>query len=167
MVNWAIPFLLAACLVFGIGASNIQVAILGDSGLVSKTLGFVQNLPGFYIAALAAIATFQNSDMTKPMPGVPPTGIIVHNGEESRQPFTRRLFLSSMFAYLTALSIILTVFGIAILALGDPIRTELAEWLRRPAKAALAFVFIGLAAQLLTVTMWGIYYLGERLHIPD
>ncbi|GAW86486.1 hypothetical protein bplSymb_SCF02805P001 [Bathymodiolus platifrons methanotrophic gill symbiont] len=49
-----------------------HISLYADSGMISKILNFVQVLPGFYIAALAAIATFNRIDIDKIMPSPAP-----------------------------------------------------------------------------------------------
>lgn len=167
MVNWVAPLLIAA-IAIGIGSSaKDPIDVFGTNGMLSRLLGFAQSLPGFYIAALAAIATFNNRDMLRLMPGTPPVGTVVYNGYPERVPMTRRRFLSSMFAYLTALSIGLTLLAIALLTIAEPAKSLLpAAWLPF-AKAGVTYVFMVLLCQMVTITLWGLYYLGDRLHTPD
>lgn len=162
--------------------------VFGPSGMIDKTLGFLQSLPGFYIAALAAIATFNNIDMLKLMPGEPPTMTVVHNGGHEVVKLTRRRFLSAMFAYLTTVSIFLTIISIAALTVGMPLKEILTNTslslpaamtkLHLPSSVDLAclvsplrfvglFLYLGLICQMLLITLWGLFYLGERVHTPD
>lgn len=168
-VNWWVP-IIASCMVVAVVGlvAKTTVDVWGASGVISRFLGFVQNLPGFYIAALAAIATFNSESMQKIMPGTPPTMDIPHNGAIMVQmKLTRRLFLSSMFAYLTALSLLLTIAAISGLAVADSVKATLPVYLYPWLKSAATMIYLMLAAQLLTVTFWGLYYLGERLHLAD
>lgn len=149
-------------------AAKTTVDVWGASGAINRFLGFVQNLPGFYIAALAAIATFSSESMQNLMPGTPPTMDIPHNsGINKNTPLTRRLFLSSMFAYLTALSMLLTIAAILGLAIAEPIKAAFPVYFYPWLKFAATMAYLVLVAQLLTVTFWGLYYLGERLHMAD
>jgi len=166
-INWVTPALISGALVLVAHFMKGDIAVFGDSGAVSRTLSFLQSLPGFYIAALAAVATFANPDMQKLMPGTPPTISILYNGKAAVVQLTRRRFLSSMFAYLTALSIILTVVAIGAVSLATPLREMVDIWWHPWLKGAFSFFFFGFGIQLLVVTMWGIYYLGERVHTPD
>lgn len=166
-VNWIAPLVIAA-VILGIGASaENPIDVFGVNGMLSRLLGFAQSLPGFYIAALAAIATFNNRDMLKLMPGVPPEGTIYYGGHKQRVKMTRRRFLSSMFAYLTALSIGLTLLAIALLTIAEPVKSLLpVTWLPF-AKAGVTYFFMVFLCQMVTITLWGLYYLGDRLHTPD
>ena len=42
-------------------------------------------------------------------------------------------------------------------------RLSLHNWF----KGVFSFIFFGFSFQLLVITMWGIFYLGERVHTPD
>ena len=91
--DWVIPFLLTAfflviCLIF-VDYDNY----FSSSGLISKFLDFVEILPGFYIAALAAIATFQRNDIDQHMPNPAPKLNIKIKGKDQNIELTRRRFL--------------------------------------------------------------------------
>ena len=167
IISWIVPALISA-LIVGAGTFIKQnIDVFGANGLISRMLGFVQSLPGFYIAALAAIATFNNRDMLKLMPGVPPEGTVDYNGFPERVPMTRRRFLSSMFAYLTALSIVLTLLAVGMLTVAEPFKTALPPACYLFIKCAITYVFLLFACQMVTVTFWGLYYLGDKLHTPE
>lgn len=167
VINWVFPGLLSGILVLTCALLIPTAQLFGDTGAVARTLGFIQSLPGFYIAALAAVATFNSPDMLKLMPGVTPTISVLYNGAPTQVPLTRRRFLSSMFAYLTALSVVLTLVAIGALCVSSQVGSALPPASHGALKAAFAFMFFGFVFQLTTVTLWGIFYLGERIHTPD
>lgn len=84
--------------------------ISGSTGLVAGLVGFIANLPGFFIAALAAVATFNKNDIDELMAN-PPKIEIIHHGNPLMVEMTRRRFLCVLFSYLTAISIIIVVLG--------------------------------------------------------
>lgn len=145
----------------------MPVDVFGSAGFLSKILGFVQSLPGFYIAALAAIATFNNSDMDKLMPGKPPEAKIIYNGHLQSVPLTRRRMLSMLFSFLTAESLVLTIFAIGATTLAQPIKDLVPIYLHGGFKIVFSFLYLTFVMQMFVVTMWGLYYLGERIHTPD
>ena len=119
-VNWIVPVFFAlltgGCWLVPVALDYFHFLtpqsadIWSTSGLISRLQGFVQNLPGFYTAALAAVATFGGESMLKIMPGKAPRLRFLVEGKMTRGlELNRRLFMSSMFAYLTLLSFILTV----------------------------------------------------------
>ncbi len=167
IINWILPIILAA-IVTSIGFfTSEKIDVFGSSGLISRLLGFIQSLPGFYIAALAAIATFNNKDMLKPMPGTPPIGTVVYNGYPERIPMNRRRFLSSMFAYLTVLSIGLTLLAVAFLTVAPSVKDVVSPEKCQVLKSAATYIYVVFVCQMVSVTLWGLYYLGDRLHTPD
>src|SRR5690554_2636924 len=81
-VDWLYPVVLAtlsAALIVILRKWG-PVPLYGNEGLIEKILGFVQVLPGFYIAALAAIATFNKLYIDKTMPAPAPKIDIMING---------------------------------------------------------------------------------------
>lgn len=169
-IDWLLPMVLSLFCTIVVVIANKRGGgvVFGDTGLTAKVLGFVQNLPGFYIAALAAIATFNRSDIDRHMPEPAPVMAISLRGTSTRIKLTRRRFLCAMFAFLTAESILLTLLAIGGIFIADPVRGLLAnETARMAAKYAFVFAFLTLFWQMLVASFWGLYYLGERLHQPD
>lgn len=165
-VNWVVPFIVAIFLV-SLFSWGVRADFFSGNGLLSKLLGFLQSLPGFYIAALAAISTFNNPDMLKPMPGDTPTMKVLYGGGLEVVRLTRRRFLSAMFAYLTALSIFLTLAAIFGLGIAQPIKDLLPATVHEIVRFLAGSVFFLFVGQMVCVTLWGLFYLGERIHTPD
>jgi hypothetical protein len=166
-INWVIPTLLSLACTFVLYKLVPATNLLSDNGFVSRVLGFVQSLAGFYMAALAAIATFNNTDMDRFMPGTPPTMGIIYKGELETIKLTRRRFLSSMFAYLTLISVLLTLVSIAALAIGLNIPKWLDGQWNWTMRLTFLFGYTLTIAQMICITVWGLFYLGERIHTPD
>lgn len=165
--NWVLPFLLSMAIAGALFSVNGLVDVFSANGLLAKLLSFIQTLPGFYLAALAAIATFDNPDMSKLMPGVPPVMNVIHNGVLTEIKLSRRRFLTSMFAFLTASSILLTLIVTSGLVSVDLVKSLFDQKFYALVKLLFSFSFFFLFFQLLTVTLWGLFYLGERIHTPD
>lgn len=158
--DWLIPAILTGLTIAPLAWLSDLPAVVGDDGLLASITGFVENLPGFFIAALAAVATFNKHDIDQLMNN-PPKVSIMYQGTRIMVEMTRRRFLCVLFSYLTATSIFIVIcfyLGKAIGAGGDD--TQLLGW-----GAALAYFFI--FWQMITATLLGLYYLGERLHTPD
>jgi cation transporter-like permease len=166
-INWWLPgglaLLVASASVFG----GVQLRLFGAEGLVQLLLGFVQTLTGFYLAALAAMATFDSPSMDRPMPGTPPVMQVKHNGELTEVDATRRRFLCSMFSYLTASSFAFTVVSIVIIATASGIKSLLNPDASLVLRSALMLGYLFAVAQMTTITFWGLYYMGERVHTDD
>lgn len=103
------------------------------------------------------------------MPGEAPTLRILHNGELTPQPIslTRRRLLCVMFAFLTVASVVLTVMAIGSLTVAPLIKDLLPTQLYAPAKLVFSGLYLLLFFQMLCVTMWGLFYIGERMLTPD
>lgn len=166
IVDWLFPTVLTALSLAIIFAAKHQGAlqILGESGLINKINTFVQVLPGFYIAALAAIATFNKPEMDLTMSN-PPTMKIFSNGQWATIDLTRRRFLSSMFAFLSASSVLLILLSIGIQLL-SPFLVSLLP--KSETKACITYAFLALYLmifwQIIVTTLWGLFYLGEKSH---
>jgi hypothetical protein len=177
-VNWIIPSLIAigtgTCWLIPSTLDNLgfltphPTDIWGTDGLVSKIQGFVQNLPGFYTAALAAVATFGGNDMLKVMPGkAPKMRFLVEGKLTAGLELSRRLFLSSMFAYLTVLSFLLTIGAAIGLTVAPAVKSAMLPSAIPFASAFAMSTYTLFFAQMLTITGWGLYYLGEKMHLSD
>lgn len=165
-VNWVLPALLTALAVAGLWLLKTPVNIFGAQGLLERLLGFVQTLAGFYIAALAAVSSFNSPHLDRAMPAPAPTMYIKYNGVLQSVTATRRRFLTSMFAYLTALSIVLSLAAMAVLVIAPAIKLEWPDAAIQLHWIGL-FVFLFALFQMASVTFWGLFYLGERMLTPD
>ncbi|WMN55858.1 hypothetical protein NI390_02185 [Vibrio fluvialis] len=126
--------------------------------LIKDINGFLGNLPGFFIAALAAIATFGNARIDKEVKGVR-VKLKDATGEYKPFPVSRRRFLSSMFSYLTSMSFLIVIgTHIALRVSFDGVEVQqLMNWVGFS-------IFFFVVWQLLLTSFLGLYYLGERLH---
>lgn len=168
-VDWLYPLALAflsTAVIFFFRAFG-YVSLFEDDGLLDKILNFVSVLPGFYIAALAAIATFNKTDIDKTMPAPAPKLDIVIQGKNIAIELTRRRFLCSMFAFLTAESLILIVVAIFGQLLYFPAKAVIPDTSQAWVSAFSTFLFLALFWQMIVASFWGLYYLGDRLHQPD
>jgi len=158
--DWLIPILLTGASWLVLGQFSGISHLTGSEGLLAKITDFVENLPGFFIAALAAVATFNRHDIDRVMKN-PPKVKIMYQGNAGFVDMTRRRFLCVLFSYLTAASIFLVIgYQIAsAIAKGSQIGPEV-QWF-----FVLTYFFI--FWQMITATLLGLFYLGERLHTPD
>ena len=168
-VDWLYPFILAiisAALIFGAKRLG-PVSLYADGAMIAKILGFIQGLPGFYIAALAAIATFNRTDIDKTMPAPAPKIDIMVQGRSVAIELTRRRFLCSMFAFLTAESFVIIVLAIFAQSLYTPLKAFIHDSLQIWASGLFILIFFLLFWQMIIASFWGLFYLGDRLHQPD
>ncbi|WP_282077165.1 hypothetical protein [Epibacterium ulvae] len=133
-------------------------------------------LPGFFIAALAAVSTFQRPEMDVAMPEPCPTIEIRIDGKYLPYDVTRRMFLSYLFSYLTILTFLIVLCGEIIIALSPSI-AEFSCSLSQASQYADIFILLGKMLTLGVFTFWsasvfvtmlhGIYFMSEKMHQPD
>lgn len=151
------------------GLLPVPLALVGDKSIAGYLLPFFSSLPGFFIAALAAVVAFNNEDLDGEVSGV--SAKITVNDETEWLPISLRVFLCYLFAYLTIVSflgfffcmlgIILAPNVVLIVAKASPeFSASIIEGLR--------FVFLGgmafASGTLIFCTVQGLYFLAERVH---
>ncbi|MBK8158741.1 MAG: hypothetical protein IPK59_08235 [Rhodospirillaceae bacterium] len=149
---------------------------LGEGSVLEQIQSLIQLLIGFFIAALAAIATFDEKSLDCLMEGTPATlkQPDPYQGRPTDNPLTRRQFLCFLYGYLSFLSFALYL---AIMAL--QILQPSFDWLAKIALPLGPFAPVSamdtVAAvlklgygfffwQMVTVTLMGLYYLTDRLN---
>jgi len=168
-VDWYLPtFFTFVSLAFFIALDQtLKVDVFSASGLINRTLSFIQSLPGFYIAALAAIATFNKIDIDYIMPWPAPKMAIQIAGKTQDIELTRRRFLCLLFAFLTAESLLIIGISIISISAAEPLKTLIPPIYHQLVKYGFVGFFAFLVWQMIVATFWGLYYLGDRLHHPD
>lgn len=167
VVDWVYPGAMALCVVFFISIGKPDSLIdRSGAGVVSLILSFIQSLPGFYIAALAAIATFGRPDIDEILPAPTPKVLIRYRGVDNLVDLTRRRFLAMLFAFLTAESIVVIVLSIFIVSYAGGLVSfyRFGLDLRSFVVLAVSFVYFLIFFQMIVTTFWGLYYLGYKLH---
>lgn len=125
---------------------------------------FIQVLPGFYIGALAAIASFQREGMDDKLPTPTPYLMKVAENGDKKIELSRRTYLTLMFAYLASVTIILAI-SIFFLKLFYALKVfKVSETLFTLIYALNTFVIFFFFFQIIVITLVGIYYLGNRMH---
>ena len=137
------------------------------NGVFAQVGSMVQNLPGFYIAALAAVATFQRNSLDTLLPAPTPTINTFINGTWMPIQLTRRRLLTLLFSYLSALSFAVYLSITFANAFAPTISGATVEWFRPFVSAFGATVLFFLIAHMLSVTLFGLYQIGERIFQAD
>lgn len=164
IINWSIPLVFSATFVAFYYFNVENLNIFGGSGFLVKVLGLMQSLAGFYIAALAAVAALNNPNMDEPMPGKPPVMNIIYNNGIQEIELTRRRYMCSMFSYLTAACLILCLAIIFSTSFNDYAKSILSIQVVLVLKLLSTAVIFFILTQMMIVTFWGLYYLGEKVH---
>lgn len=155
--DWFTPVVLTGLLFLAVWQSELGFTNLID--FAEKTSSFLAILPGFYIAALAAVATFNKPSIDKKIPDNPTPYVYQRSkGTDIRTELSRRRFLTMLFAFLAAESLMLFLLTVVAGMMKDP-----AIFVSIPFTLVFFFLFF----QLITVTLWGLYYLSEKMHHND
>jgi len=154
VIDYAFPVLMALVTTVAWGWRPDLLSMGGPSGIVTGVSSLIQVLVGFYVATLAAVATFPTSSLDQPTNRI----------TLKKKPLMRRRFLAYLFGYLALLSLFLFVAllfrPLAHGLLGQLDSADLQKCLR------LAFVFIYQFVfwQMVFITLLGLYYLTDRIH---
>lgn len=167
-VDWYFPVGLTVIALCMLLPFRPQLNLWGIEGLFQNMQGFIQGLPGFYIAALAAVATFgQQTSLDMLIPAPTPTLKTNYGGHWMSMQLTRRRFLCLLFAYVTALSIILSLAIPYVRAIAVPLRECLSVMWGDVASIIITGLCLLITIQMIVVTLWGLYYLSDRMHQPE
>lgn len=141
----------------------------GSKGLLEGVSGLLALIAPFYIAALAAVATFNGqANLDDQMKGVNPPSLTMRVKGKMTEPkiLTLRHFLSLMFGYCSLLSLILFILNVAVRFYSD------FDGMREVPHADILGVLFLLAygfffMQLFVITVLGLYFLSDKIHRPN
>lgn len=166
--KWVFDFLLPSILSIIVTAVAIlskgSVNYFGPGGIISSFTSFIQSLPGFFIAALSVVATFQKKEMDFFLAPPTPEIKIRIDGRIGLVKLTRRRFLGLLFSFLTAQSIIITALGIFLSSFSGYATSLISINLRIYLFSFTILFYMALVFQMFIVTFWGLYYLSERMY---
>lgn len=164
--NWIYPLLLggaSACCILQLVTVK---SLFETEGLVRLFTPVLSILAPFYIAALAAVATFSgNKSVDSPFSMSQPVllKVIGDGGDWESIDVTPRHFLSLLFGYCTSLSLFLllvSIFAPFIEKIAETVSSNSPEFLL----TGVFLVFTVLLSQLILGTLLGVYYLADRIH---
>jgi hypothetical protein len=145
----------------------MRPSIFGHTGLLAGINGLLQILTGFYIASLAAIATFNKRSMDLPMSGDPPRLDTIERGIHLTIELTRRRFLCMMFGYLAFLSLSLYLIGIWAILSVDSIKAIFPFSWYSPLRNLFVLSYLVIFSNMIVTTLLGLYYMADRIHRHD
>jgi len=153
-----------------------MLSITDDNGFIDKINNIVLILPAFFLAALAAIATFNRSELDILPEDYDHLEMEMRvKGKMMVLPLTSRMFLTSLFSYLTGISFIILLFSsivslfwpgvhkiIALLVPGTPtlIAKEIADGI-------VVFFITLLFSRVIFCGAYGLYFLSEKILRPN
>lgn len=135
--------------------NDFKIFFKGDAfGLLTS---FLQTLPGFYIAALAAIVSFNNPKLDELDFDDCPIDCNEYN-------MTFRRFLTNTFAYLAWISIFLILDCLVIKYIFESIKLDIIDSYFYIVYAVLLTPLMFFVSQLFSITAMSLFYLGDRIH---
>ena len=148
--KWVYPTVLSMILFLFLNGSSYD-----DGEIISDLMSLLGVLVGFYIAALAAVASFQSEILDSHLKGSPATLKNYRNGETETETLTRRRFLCVVFGYCASMSIVLYTVGMCLryANMGDSILFDV-----------VVAVFLWGLSSLFIATLLGLHYLVDRMH---
>ncbi|EPA7635288.1 hypothetical protein ACRV44_000393 [Klebsiella pneumoniae] len=153
--DFILPVIASIIIVSIINILPKNISLIGKDSLVSLVNGILQILSGFYIASMAAVATFQKKGMDNIMDGVAP--------KLRGKSLTRRRFLTYLFGYLAFVSIMLYFVGGAVQLTSTSIKElHLANfsWL----KNLCLFIYLTFVCNILSTTALGMFFMIDKMH---
>jgi hypothetical protein len=167
LMDWGLPFifaLLSSALYFFM---TPRPQIFLANGTLAQLSGLLQLLPGFYIASLAAVATFQREDLDQYMPEPTPASSAFIKGQWVPIPLTRRRMMSMMFSYLSFVSIVLFIMIVGANFVATWGAAIVPSSYKLAAVIGFIFIFCWIFWNMIIVTLFGLYQLGDRIHQPE
>ncbi len=153
-IDFYIPIILAIIATIAICSSPVPIKLIGKDGLIGLVNGLLQMLIGFFVASLAAVATFQRKGLDEDMVGDAPT----LDGKNVK----RRQFICYMFGYLAFMSLLL-YFGSGIFELSMGSLKLVIGDIFPTVKVGLIFLYMSLFINIILTTLLSLYYLTDRL----
>lgn len=172
-LRWG-PVIIAALGLVVYVALPVKPALVGEGSLSRHLIAVFSTLPGFFIAALAAVATFSRPEMDETMPAPAPQLKLKTGDERDWVDLTFRMFLSHLFGYLTTIAFIAVFLflGVDLLsASGNDLLVKAVDGavsalVAQAANAGYVGLALWLSAKVVFTTLLGIYFLAERIHRP-
>jgi hypothetical protein len=160
------PIVFACLFLLPTFSPEFRQSAITNMDLLGRSSDLLSILTGFFVAALAAVATFGGEEMNETMPGTSPVTLRDPYRSEP-ETLSRRRFLSFLFGYLAFLSLTLYLAGFVYYGLHTYVIMKY-----EPDWAVKSFVvFWGLygiaLGNLLANTLLGLFYLTDRIHRPN
>jgi len=160
-----LPAILATVCAIILYALPKPVAFIGKDSVISLVNGILQILSGFYIASMAAVATFQKDGMDDQMEGVPPKLKIIKRKKPVLKSLTRREFLTYLFGYLAFMSILMYFVG-GFIQLANGNISMLMAGIPLAFKYVLVGLYMFVVFNILCTTILGMHFMIDKIHRP-
>jgi apolipoprotein N-acyltransferase len=155
--DWGWPFVLTVATMVIFWLMPVRPPLIGDTGILKGVLDLIALFAAFFVAALAAVATFERKSLDLPMQGTTPT----LDGRD----LSRRQFICYLFGYLAVLSFALFLSIVSAQIVTPSLVVTLSVtglwWVKAISGTVFAFAFWN----MIVTTLLGIYFLVERVNL--
>jgi len=165
-----IPVMLAAASTAITWYLSASLGMFANSGLVPGIINLLNLMIAFFIAALAAVATFDKPSLDENMKGDPAyLSLRTSKGDVRLHKLTNRQFICYIFGYLSFSSIMFIVSLYIVRQVGLPVieRLHLATSVIVYLRLAVVFFVFFAIWQIFVTMLLGIYFLCDRLQFLD
>lgn len=162
--DWYVPLIMTTPVFLVLLFLPKDVDIFGNNGLIFIITDLIKILVGFYIAALAAIATFHRDQMDQVLSGDSAILTVNRKGVIKQSDLTRRRFLCYMFGYLAFMGIFIYFVGAAATLLYSNLQVLPNLWWVIGLKWFFIYCYLFITANLLSTTLLGLHFMTDRIH---
>lgn len=160
--DWGIPLTVSAAVVWIYILLPAPFPLATERGLFASVNQLLQVLVGFYIAALAAVASLNSVALEQSVEGDPVT--LAQKGVDHPVSLNRRRLLSLMFSYLSFTAISMYMVGVLAILGNASFKDFVPQVLAASFKVAFLAVYSVILVQSVCVTLVTLFYLGDRMH---
>lgn len=168
--DFLLPILLSLLTVSALYGLGIPVGFLSDKGIVVGIVSLLNLVIAFFIAALAAVATFDRKGLDDVMKGRPALlKLPTRSGEKKDYSLTNRQFVCYLFGYLSFVSLFFLISIHFVRLFGPELFSRIPDsfCLIDFLKLAIAGIFFFVLWQIVVTMFLGIYFLCDRLQFMD
>ena len=162
--QWVYPTVLAILVFGGYLVLRESAITLDEDTIIRDIVSLMGSLVGFYIASLAAVASFKREILDERLKGRPTVLITVRGDCRKEEVLTRRRFLSIVFGYCASVSMVLYLGGMVLRHVELEISGAHAELVTGAVRVSATAVYLWGLSSLVVVTFLGLHYLVERMH---
>ena len=169
--DFILPAALTVLTLVVLALLSVPVSVASLGKLLTEISTLLALLIGFYMAALAAVATFERRGIDGPLRG--DDAILKtkrsSDGKIIHKKLTYRQFISYLFGYLSFVSIVLYALLIAVtkswatLSVAATDSNHSRQFIAYVIEPVVFSIFVFFIWQLLIVSLLGIYFLSERI----
>lgn len=164
LYDFWIPAFLTVCICLGVYILPGTINVFGSGGLIYSVMGILQMLTGFYIAALAAVATFNSENIDKELEGIPAELKVVRSGQSKTITLNRRKYVCYLFGYLSFVCLFLYAVSVVATLIQPGLKEAAGATVASLSRYAFVSVYVFVLSNVFVTTLIGLHYLTDRIH---